>query len=681
MSEKVAIFDALLHDFKEAKKAKVEIDDAIAHWLDLYDGIDRDKNGEIISGNKIKKSRIVMREIAKHIELQKPNLVLPFVVADTPIKIDDKKSSGSSHMLSKWANNVFTTELSRMTIMDQIADVWFKEGTAWLHTPWKLEEKEEQRKQIFNSYEEMALCGREFEEVIDNGDGTVAGVYTEVTTVEDRPDIQVMENENCYPDPNAKHLSEMDFFAHRVRMTTSELEAIPGLKEDKIRKLEQQMIDNDNTGSTLTHARRELVREKGRSDQTYNTLDKARRKIDIIEYWGYYDLNDDGVIVPILAYWGEKDSVFLGAVEMPSSNGRIPFFNLVYSRTSFALWGAPPAELIEQNQKAKTGIMRGFFDNMSLSNNGQKFFGKGSIDALNMKKLRRGDPYIMVNDVNQMVDGSFNQIPGSAFNILGILDKENVDLMGVNPGNGALGQNMTSGDADNVTLSMSQQRMRYNVFVMSEALGLCIEQWIAMAKDFATDEELESMQQQEQDVAYDLFELTRRPTISVKVGTDATRNMKLNQLNKLMQQAKTLAEQVPEGFIAKLVADMFDEFDRPHDAEELRNYKPEPSPQQTAMMELEMRQKTAEVMKLEAEAASMMKEAETSHLKAQARMIEANLALEKQKADIDSVAAKTEGQRIDNAIKPAQAEQEMGRKELENMENTSVMDASQGNIY
>ena len=95
------------------------------------------------------------------------------------------------------------------------------------------------------------------------------------------------------------------------------------------------------------------------------------------------------------------------------------------------MWGNGVADLISDNQKIHTAIMRGFIDNLSLSNNGQKFFRKGAIDYINMQKMSNGEKYIEVNDIEGFKGGSYNNIPASTFNVYDMVTQEAESLTGV----------------------------------------------------------------------------------------------------------------------------------------------------------------------------------------------------------------------------------------------------------
>ena len=62
------------------------------------------------------------------------------------------------------------------------------------------------------------------------------------------------------------------------------------------------MTDSLEQNSVLGQDRDTKASDYGFDDK-FQTLDKGRRKFTIVEYWGEYDLHEDGEQVPIVAYW------------------------------------------------------------------------------------------------------------------------------------------------------------------------------------------------------------------------------------------------------------------------------------------------------------------------------------------------------------------------------------------
>ena len=674
MSDNKKIFEHLKHDFKAAKKAKVEIDNEITVWTDAYEGIARDKYGEVIkSPDGSKRSKIIMREIAKHVELQKPNLIQPFVATTNPIHVIYPKSEERARQISKWLNYQFTVELDRQAVLDDAVDVFLREGTVWFATSW-ISDKIMSTETIKNQDLETIASNPEAPIMLEeNPDGTYDASYEiEVVNI-NKPDIEVVENENVFPDPSARKLEDMTFLCREMKMTINDLKDIPGLSQENINSLELK-IEKAGTDSALGNDRRFSNEKYGRDTNEYQALDTARKAIKVIQYWGYYDLDNDGKAEPILAYWAKDEDKFLGAIPSPMPHGKIPFHNAVYSKRAFTLWGNAPAYFILDNQRAKTGVMRGIFDNMSLANNNQKFITRGALDYVNYKKMVEGARHITVNRPDSIQDGSFNNLPASVFNVMQMLDKENVDLMGVNPSGPALDGGTISGDSQNQMLTMSQQKMIQSLGIVSNAFKGCFTDWVSMGKEFLEDEQILELFAEEELKDVNAFAIANGVKVSMKVATEATRNIKLHQLNMLMQQAKTLESSAPEGLINEIVAEMYDNFDMHEKATKLRLYKREPSPEEQMMQQLQMQKAQLEVEELKEKVRLMEQETQAKLVNAQARMIEAQASSEEKYAKADHASAKAQGERVKTALDPVKVESEIGEREQAMMQNLTEKD-------
>ena len=186
-------------------------------------------------------------------------------------------------------------------------------------------------------------------------------------------------------------------------MTITEIKELEDLETGAVSSLKEKMAEG-SAESSLANQRKNDLRSYGRGK--YQSNDRARTQIDVIEYWGYYDIKENGSLTPVLALWDEQDEILISLTENPMPHGRIPFHNAVYSPRAFSLWGNAPAFFIGDNQKVKTGIMRGIIDNMSLANNGQKFVLRGALNYVNMKRMREGNRIIEINRQNGIEDGS-----------------------------------------------------------------------------------------------------------------------------------------------------------------------------------------------------------------------------------------------------------------------------------
>jgi len=657
-------FDNLRHDYKQAKSAKTEIDSLITDWNDLYYGIRRNKHGEIqTKETQRKKSGIVMKEIAKHIEWQKPNITEAFLSGSSPIQLDGFRDSAKIVIIEKWINQTFTQEFDRGVLVDQATDVMLREGTVWIQSLWKT--KTEKRVRTFENMtmEELMLNAEEPSEIEQNPDGTFNVEYTEMILAENMPDAIILRNEHVMPDPGARTEDEMRFLIIEKMLTIPELRDIPIIDSKKIDILEDMITSEDNEETNLGQERDADARMYG-FDDAYEPNDVLRKRIKIIEYWGYYDIEGKKEPEPILAYFSKKHNVDLGIGKNPLPHKEIPVDRSVYSSRPFSLWGNALAFFLEDNQRVKNGIVRGILDNMSLANNNQKFVLRGALDYVNFKRMNNGERHIVINKPNAIEDGSYNTIPNSVFDTLQMFAKESQDLAGGNSAGPALNSGTLNKNSEQ-QMTMSQKKMSAIVRNMSNLLRKVMTKWIRMAELFLEDEQILALFDGDNPADINVFQNSSKLRVKVNVGTETNRNMQLQQYNMLMQQSKVLEGQLPPGAMSGLVAEMYELFDMHAEASAVRNYKPEPSPEEKAAQQLQLQNAQLENAKLQMEISVMQKDVDARYMNAQSRMMEANANIGYKQAQSAEKYAKTDAHQMDTAMKPVTVENEIKKSNKE----------------
>jgi len=152
--------------------------------------------------------------------------------------------------------------------------------------------------------------------------------------------------------------------------------------------------------------------------------------------------------------------------------------------------------------------------------------------------------------------------------------------------------------------------------------------------------------------------------VKMKVGTDGLKEIKISQLNMLMQQAGNLVEikAVPPEVISMLFADMADAMDRPDIAKKTLEYKPQPDPMQQANAEAEIGTKQAKIAKDQALAKSANARANNEDVKTQKDAASMDADLAKKYADVNKAMSDIETSQAKIGIDAAKAVNE-GRKD------------------
>ena len=631
MIDEKVIFEDLKSNYTDAKTAKVQVDKDISKWIDIYDGT-------LYGNEQDARSKVVVRDVQKTVESLKPNLTEPFIGSGKIVDAVPYTASGeqSSEAAEKMLNYQFSTQMDRRYIMNMVATLLTKEGTVWLKSNWHYED-EEFKVPMTVPQEALNMIPDDYKVIKDNKDGTLDIEVTQLEVTKNEPSIQVCRNEHIFPDNTAERDEDMGFMFHEYETTIGQMEKEGVYKNlDKLKeKVESTGYDEGSSDTALGTLRDAENRDHGvRKD--LGTRDVLRKKIKLIAFWGDYDLEDDGVLVPTLMIWDKKTELVVRLEANPMGDEEIPYERSAYIENEFSLWGSALAEALEDGQKIHTAFMRGFIDNAALANNGQKFIMKGGMDAINFRRMINGEKHIYMNqNPNEvMVDGSYNEMPSSVFNVYEMVEKLNEGLTGISRLNQGLDSGSSSQTATGVSTltSMAQRRMLDTVRNISNMLKKVFRHQLANSIKFLDED--------------DWMRITGLPKPQGKLGkdfdiridliTDAVKQAKIGQYNLMMQNLQYIGEGVRFEAGNMILSKYFDLFDEPALAEMVRTQEePKPSPEEQQMMQLEMQDKQADLgvkqadMQLKgAQANKTMAEAQTVQGESEGKMQELQLKLE-----------------------------------------------------
>jgi len=414
----------LLKSFKADLKASEPMHDdlqgKIEGWISAY-------NGEAYGNEQKGKSAIVSRDIKKQSEWQHSTIIDPFVSAvdiikATPVTAEDVESARQNELV---LNTQFCRQFNRYNFMTKAAKVLDMEGTAVIQCGWDYEDEEVEV--------EVPIIGR-----MPDGSEMILGTQTVMETriITNKPTAVVCRNEDIYIDPTC--MDDMDkcqFVIYRYETDMSTLRQDGRYKHlDKVAKgsLGENEVDFDSEDET-----------------EFRFEDDPRKKKVVYEYWGNYDVDGDGITEPIVCTW--IDDVVIRLEDNPYPDGKPPFIVVPFNSVPFQMHGEANAEFIGDNQKIKTAITRGIIDNMAQSNNGQKGIRKGALDVANRRKFINGENFEFNGTPNDFWDGSYNSIPGSAFDMLGMMNNEIESITGVKSFSGGISGNSLGNMLDILT--------------------------------------------------------------------------------------------------------------------------------------------------------------------------------------------------------------------------------------
>lgn len=402
---KSKILKALKADLKSSEPLKNDQDALIAKWKAEY-------NGEPYGNESAGKSAIVSRDIKKQSEWQHASIIEPFVstsevIKCTPITFEDEKAARQNEIL---LNTQFCRKFDRFNFMSKSAKVLDREGTVVIQTGWDYEEKRTE------STVDVVVTNEETGE-----EELSQETVTEITVLKNQPTAKVCRNSDIYLDPTCQDdLDKAEFIIYRYETNLSTLKKDPRYKNlERLTKTSGQDYDYDSEDPT-----------------DFEFSDEPRKKMVVYEYWGNYDVDDDGIAEPIVCAW--VDDVIIRLSGNPYPDKKPPFLVVPFNSVPFKIHGESNAELIGVNQKIKSAVLRGIIDSMAKSNNGQVATRKGALDPSNRKRFLSGKNFEYNGSTNDFWQGSYNQIPGSVFDVIGIMNNEIESITGTKSFSGGI---------------------------------------------------------------------------------------------------------------------------------------------------------------------------------------------------------------------------------------------------
>lgn len=532
-------------------------------------------------GNEVKgRSRIVSRDIKKQSEWQHSTLLAPFVstpdiVKVAPVTWEDVEAARQSETL---LNYQFCRQFGRYNFMRKALKVLDTEGTLVVQTGWDYEEEEIEV--------EVPMIGIDF-----MGNEVIVGTetQTEIKIIRNQPTAVVCRNEDIFIDPTC--MDDMDkcqFVVHRYETDLSTLR-----KDGRYKNLNKLATDGES--SALNDY------DYDPEDETqFRFEDDPRKKIMVYEYWGNYDIDEDGEVEPIVCAW--VGNVVIRLQTNPYPDKKPPFLVVPYNSVPFQIYGESDSELLSDSQKIKTAITRGIIDNMAKSNNGQKGIRKGALDATNRKKFINGEDFEFNGTPNDFWDGSFNAIPQSAFNMLGMVTNEIESLSATKSFSQGITGNSLGSTATGTKGALDATSIRKMDRVRNVSENLIkplLRKWLAYSAEFMEESEIVRVTN-DQFVEIRKDDLLGNVDLDIQVSTAEDNASKAQELAFMLQ---TLGQAMDAPMRNMIMAEIARLHDMPMLEKQLREYQPQPDPAAEQAKQLEIERIGLENEKLRADIA------------------------------------------------------------------------------
>lgn len=613
--DKRKLLNSLKKDLDASEQMRQNWDVKRKQWAKEHDG-------ELYGNEQDGKSKIISRDIKKQSEWLHASLIDPFVsssdiIKASPVTWEDKEAARQNELI---LNTQFCRQFNRYNFMTKSVKVLDREGTVVIQTGWDYEDKTVSKEVESIGYD---IDGMEIIEMTE---------AEEIIVTKNQPSATVCRNEDVFIDPTCQDdMDKCQFVIHRYETDLSTL------KEDGRYKNLDKINVNSDTDSDQTYV--------AKDDTRFRFEDDPRKKLLVYEYWGNYDVNEDGIAEPIVCAWIEDTVIRLQSNPYPDQ--KPPFIVVPFNSVPFQLYGEANAEILSDNQKVKTAITRGIIDNMAQSNNGQKGIKKGALDAINRKKFLAGNNFEYNTTANDFWDGSYNAIPGSAFDMLSMMNNEIESITGIKSFSGGINAGSLGASATGARGALdatSTRRLNVVRNISENLVKPLLRKWMSYNGEFLDQEEVVRITNGEF-VEVKRDDLEGNIDIDIQVSTAEDNASRAQELAFMLQTIGPSSDPAERRMLQAEIAYLQK---MPELAQKLENY--EPDPEQVRMQQeehaVEMEKRTLQNEKLRAEIHGLYKAASED----EADAIEKIAQSEHKKAQTQKLLAETEliGSKTDN---------------------------------
>ena len=633
----------LKQDFMACKPSHDVQISRMDEWADLLNITGKEKPRHIPGRSKVQPKLVRRQAEWRYSALSEPFLGTDKVFSVTPKTFEDEQAAKQNELLLNWQ---FNTKLNKVKFIDDYVRAVISEGTGIVKISWCRETKpvikqepvfqavpvqDQQTLQQLQEATQLAQSNpRAFNEldsslkygvqVMQEGQASMPVIgqiigYQEVQDEEiicNHPYVEVVNPRNVYIDPSC----DGDFSKAYFVIESFETSYADLAKDGRYHNLElinwEEMSTNDDPEHTSS------------TPDDFNFKDPSRKKCVAYEYWGYYDINGNGALTPIVATW-VKDTL-IRLEENPFPDKKIPFVLVPYLPQLRSVYGEADAELLGDNQRILGAVTRGMIDSLGRSANAQQGFAKGFLDPINRRKFMNGEDYEFNPNLPPQaafVEHQYPELPQSAMLMIQMQNQEAEALTGVKAFSGGL-----AGDAYNTkvatairgVLDAASKREMAILRRLAKGIQEIGHKIIAMNAVFLTDQEVVRVTNREY-VAINREDLRGNFDLEVDIATAEEDNAKSENLAFLLQ---TIGNSMDQSISMMILAEIADLKRMPALAEKLRTWQPDPqqTQMQQMMQQLQIQNMQLQNQKLEAEIRETMANTQKLGMDAQSKAID-----------------------------------------------------------
>ena len=609
----------LKQDLENARPAHQARMSDIQRWCDLM-AVRGSAKPKQVKGRSSVQPKLIRRQAEwRYSALTEPFLGSNKLFKVEPVTFEDAEAARQNSLVLNWQ---FRTKLNRVNFVDNFVRATVDEGTSITRVGWKRQtimvdqevpvydffplQTEEQLAAFQTALDQQAADPRGYDEDVPDEIKAAVDLYAEsgqatyavqsgvsVVQVEkvlvNQPVVDLLDPQNVIIDPSCNGDLDKALFV----IVSFETNKADLLKEpERYKNLDAVNWEGNMPMTQPDH--------NTSTPDSYQLNDPLRKKVVAYEYWGFRDIHGDGELVPIVATW--IGDICIRMEENPFPDGKLPFVVVPYLPVKRNLYGEPDAELLEDNQKILGAVTRGMIDLLGRSANGQQGMAKGMLDPLNRRRYDNGQDYEFnpsMSPANGVIEHKFPDIPQSALLMLNLQNQEAEALTGVKSFSGGISGEAYGDVAAGIRGVLDAASKREMAILRRLAKGMTEigNKIIAMNAVFLSEKEVIRVTNKEF-ITVKREDLIGNFDLETDISTAEVDNAKAQDLAFMLQ---TLGPNSDPSIVMLILSEIADLKRMPELANKLRNWRPQPSPEQQELQRLEIEKARKEVEKLQSE--------------------------------------------------------------------------------
>ena len=630
----------LKKDLSEALPSHNQHVDKVNGWISAL-------RGELKIKVQEGRSKVQPKLIRKQNEWRYSALEEPFLSTDdmfivNPVTHLDVDAARQNMLV---LNKQFRVDIPKVQFINKYIRTAVNTGTVIVKLNWEVEKDmvleevpvyTQTAEELYIALQQKVMNGEMPEEeamaIMESGQPIQIGVESREVEKEviNRPVLQVRDSRNIIIDPSCEgDIDNAQFIIDKFLTDMSTLK-----KDSRYSNLDK--INEKEYSTSITDY--SYYDSEFRNDPNFSFNDKPRKKLLAYEYWGYWDINGDGIVKPIVATW--VGDTIIRLEENPYPDKKLPFVVVQYLPPDVeTVYGDADASLLKDNQDIIGAVSRSMIDLIGRSANAQQGVRKDLLDPINRDKFNKGldfeyNPVANLGDALYMT--KLPELPRSTLEIIQMQNNEAEALTGVKAFAGGITSQALGDSVGGIRSALDATAKRELSILrrLSEGLKQIGRKIMAMNAVWLSDEEIIRVTDDEF-VAIKRSDLAGNFDLTLSVSTAEMDNQKASELAFMLQ---TLGNSVPFDISKLILCKIADLRKLPDLSRMIAEYQPQPDPLAQQKAELECELLRAQIANEHAKANENAVDVQLKQAKTQSELAKAGkLSSETDKMDLDYV--------------------------------------------